>query len=207
MAGVRRGDVSTSGRGEVRRYFTGVEQGGDRRTSLSLAPFFQGLGCLGLNACQGSSCLLSRGADTSKVSADSTFPHAAGGRIPGQSGDQRRGMPEVSIQDAVPPTPLFPGIRHLLPGCEERASHLDSILGFYKPGLAQSPSMDEDPGEGGLPLRPNAFSKAWFFSPLPSGDLSPTPHDDPWEMCGGAGDACLSLVLPRGTWVKGITPT
>ena len=106
-----------------------------------------------------------------------------------------------------PPSPLSPGIRHLLPGCEEWASHLASILGFYKPGLAQSPSMGRDPRVGDLPLKPNAFSKAWFFSLLPSGDLSPAPCDDPWETCGGAGDACLSLVLPRGTWGKGVTPS
>lgn len=47
-------------------------------------------------------------------------------------------MPEVSIRDAIPPPRSPLGIRHLLPGiaCEERASHLASVLGFYKPGLA-----------------------------------------------------------------------
>lgn len=49
--------------------------------------------------------------------------------------------------------------------------------------------MDWDPGDGDLPLKPNAFSKAQFFSPHPSGDLSPTPHDDPQETCRGTEDA------------------
>lgn len=107
-----------------------------------------------------------------------------------------------------PPSSLLSsGIRHLLPGCEERAPHLASVLGFYKPGLAQSPDMDRDPGDRDLPLKPSAFIKAQFFSPLPSGDLSPAPRVDPWEMCGAAGDACLSLVIPRGTWGKGVTPS
>lgn len=65
--------------------------------------------------------------------------------------------------------------------------------------------MDRDPGDGDLPLKPNAFSKARFFSLLPSGDLRPALRDDPWGTCRGAGDACLSLVLPRGTRGKGVT--
>ncbi|PKU49064.1 caspase recruitment domain-containing protein 10 [Limosa lapponica baueri] len=75
--------------------------------------------------------------------------------------------------------PSWPGIRHLLPGCEERASHLASILGFHKPGLAQNPDMDLDPRNKDLPLKPNAFGKTQFFSLFLSGDLSPARHDDP----------------------------
>lgn len=106
-----------------------------------------------------------------------------------------------------PSSLLTPGIRHLLPGCEEQASHLASILGLYKPGLAQSPGMDGDPRDRDMPLKLNAFSKALFFFLVPAADLGPLPCHDPWEMCARVGDACLSLVLPRGTWGKGITPS
>lgn len=160
---------------------------------------------MGLNVCQGSSCLLSRGADTSKVSAASTFPHAAGRHIPGQSGDQCRGIPEVSIWDAIPPpcSPQAPGT-----SCQVvKSGHhtCSASWAFGSQGLHRAQAWG--PRDRDMPLKLNAFSKALSFFLVPSADLISVPCHDPWEMCGGVGDACLSLVLPRGTWGKGVTPT
>lgn len=67
--------------------------------------------------------------------------------------------------------------------------------------------MDGDATDRDMPLKLNAFSKALSLFLVPSADLSAVACHDPWEMCGGVRDASLSLVLPRGTWGKGVTPS
>lgn len=102
------------------------------------------------------------GADTSKVSADSTFPHAAAGRIPGQSGSQRRGMREGWVRDAILPCPLSSGSWH------------HGITSGCPPGLLRARAGTEPGGKAQTGTRgwESASHPEAGFS-LPSRDLPP----------------------------------
>lgn len=78
---------------------------------------------------------------------------------------------------------------------------------FRSQGLHGAQVWIGTPEDRDMPLKLNAFSKALSFFLVPSADLSPVPCRELWEMCGGVRDACLSLVLPRGTWGKGVIPS
>lgn len=101
------------------------------------------------------------GADTSKVSADSTFPHAAAGRIPGQSGSQRRGMREGWVGDAILPCPLSSGSWHhgITSGCPPGL--LRARAGTEPGGKAQTGSWGWESAS-----HPDCLPRGWVFSPL-----------------------------------------
>lgn len=141
---------------EVGQRLGAVSQGGDRSTSPSPQTPSQGLGCSGLNACQGSSCLL-RWELTHPRSLLTPLSHML---LPGAF----QGRVEVSAEACeragcgMPSCPA-----RSPPAAGTTASPLAAHRGFYEPELARSPvgKHKRGPGDGNLPLTP----RLGFLSP------------------------------------------
>lgn len=135
-------------------------------TVLSPQTPSQGLGCSGLNACQGSSCLL-RWELTHPRSLLTPLSHML---LPGAF----QGRVEVSAEACeraglgMPSCPA-----RSPPAAGTAASPLAAHRGFYEPGLARSPVGKHrwGAGDGNLPLTLTACREAGFS--LPSRDLPP----------------------------------